>query len=82
MGIIVAAGFGQISPAQVQHDSDDEVVDHGHGAWGVTAFQVTPIFAQRFIASIMQTVFNAPVTAVKASRPAGATSDAVRLVMP
>lgn len=61
MGIIVAAGCGQIRPTQVQNDSDNEVVDHGHGAWGVTAFQMAPIFAQRFIASIMQAVFNALV---------------------
>ena len=63
---------GKLRPAEMQHEPDNQIVDHGHRAWGVTAFQVTPILPQRFVAPIMQAVFNAPVTAVQRQEPSRA----------
>ncbi len=73
MRVIVSAGLGQVGPAELQHKPDNEIIDHGHGAWGLAAFQVTPIFAQRFIPSIMQAIFNAPVTSVQGQKSGGAS---------
>jgi hypothetical protein len=46
----VAASHGKIGPVQIQHDSTVRLLIT---AWCVVTFQVTLIFAQRFVAAPM-----------------------------
>ena len=61
VGIEVTPRCREICPAQVQGQSHNQIVDHGHCTRSLSAFQVTPIFTQGFISPIVQSIFNAPM---------------------
>ncbi len=65
MRSVVTAGTGHIALALSENQAKDQIVKQGQRLCSTAFRQVIPIFAQRDIPPIVQTILDAPMTALQ-----------------